>query len=198
MTFGAVSPLRLVALLSLWPFRAGVAQTASAPPLAIPAGLSVLPDGRIEPEEWRDAREIVAAPDVRLYLKRDERFLYVAVVRSQPAIFGVNLYLRTDGAAESLNLHASAKLGERRGRTGTWPEWTWWNNAGWAANVARGESFEERRFLPDTAKEFQIRLSRLPARSFALSVDLETATGSIPLLAEAPERDGMHWLALKL
>jgi hypothetical protein len=60
------------------------------------------------------------------------------------------------------------------------------------------ESFEERRFLPDTAKEFQIRLRRLPGREFALSLDVETAYGAMALLPEAPERDGLHWLTLRL
>jgi hypothetical protein len=122
-----------------------------------------------------DARELAAAPDARLYLKHDDQFL-----------------------AEYLNLHASAKLGERRGRGGAWPEWVWWNNEGWAANLTRAESFEARRFLPDTVKEFQIRLRRLPGREFALSLDLETADGAMPLLPDAPERDGLDWLHFRL
>jgi hypothetical protein len=164
----------------------------------IPAGRAALADGRLEPGEWADARELAAAPDVRLYLKHDDEFLYLAVVRAQPAFFGVNLYLGVAETADYLNLHASAKLGERRGRAGAWPEWDWWNNEGWAANLTRGVSFEERRFLPDTAKEFQIRLRRLPGREFALSLDLETADGATSLLPEAPERDGLHWLTFRL
>jgi len=204
MTLGAISRLLVAVALTCAPLGAGGAQartiaTPSArPALTIPLGRAILPDGRVDADEWRDARAIDAAPDVRLYLKRDDQFLYVAVVRSAPAIFGVNLYLAASDTARSLNLHASAKLGERQGRAGAWPEWVWWNNAGWTANVARGESFTERRFLPDTAKEFQIRLSRLPARGFGLSLDLETAQGTTPLLTGAPTREGLHWLALQL
>jgi hypothetical protein len=170
----------------------GAAQATVSRPLAIPAGRPVLVDGRVEPGEWWDARELAAAPDVRLYLKHDSQFLYVAVVRAQPALFGVNLYIGTDTAADYLNLHASAKLGERRGRGGAWPDWAWWNNDGWAANVARGVTFETRRFLPDTAKEFQIRLARLPGREFTLSVDIETNHGAAPLLAAAPTGAAVH------
>jgi hypothetical protein len=47
-------------------------------------------------------------------------------------------------------------------------------------------------------KEFQIRLRRLPGREFALSLDLETADGAMPLLLDAPERDGLHWLHFRL
>jgi hypothetical protein len=189
--------LLLGAVLAGLPLRVAVGQAGAPRPVRIPAGRAALADGRLELGEWADARELAAAPDVRLYLKHDDQYLYLAVVRAQPAIFGVNLYLDAAETADYINLHASAKLGERRGRVEAWPEWAWWNNEGWAANLTRAVSFEERRFLPDTVKEFQIRLRRLPGREFALSLDLETADGATPLLPEAPERDGLHWLTLR-
>jgi hypothetical protein len=192
------SHLLLGAAMAGGPVLVAVGQARAPRPVVIPAGRAALADGRLEPGEWADARELAAAPGVRLYLKHDDQFLYLAVVRAQSAFFGANLYLSAPGAADYLNLHASAKLGERRGRAGAWPDWTWWNNEGWAANLTRGDSFEERRFLPDTVKEFQIRLRRLPGREFALSLDLETAEGATPLLPEAPERDGLHWLTVRL
>lgn len=167
-------------------------------PLAVPLGRSILADGRIDPAEWDDASTIDAGAELRLLVKRDDRFLYVAVVRDSPLVFGINLYLAAPGAADYLDLHASAKLGERRGHAGAWPEWTWWTNVGWAANVARADSFQPLRFLPDTAKEFQIRLDRLPAGAVALSADVETAQGTTALLPQAPVRDGLHWLVLRL
>jgi hypothetical protein len=188
----------LVVLVVCLPAATGAAQSGPANALAIPHGRAVLADGRLEPEEWRDAREVPAAAEARLFLKRDDQFLYVAVVPTTPALFGVNLYLGEGDAPAYLNLHASAKLGERRGRAGAWPEWTWWNNAGWAANVVRLDSFDDRRFLPDSAKEFQIRLDRIPSSAFTLSVDLERAQGTTPLRFDAPERDGLHWLTLRL
>jgi hypothetical protein len=175
VSFHASVLLLLGAALTGEPIRAPVRETAGPRPAVIPRGQAALADGRLEPGEWTDARELAAAPDARLYLKHDDQFL-----------------------AEYLNLHASAKLGERRGRGGAWPEWVWWNNEGWAANLTRAESFEARRFLPDTVKEFQIRLRRLPGREFALSLDLETADGAMPLLPDAPERDGLHWLHFRL
>jgi hypothetical protein len=177
--------------------RAATAQSAVPRPLAVPSGRSILVDGRVEAEEWRDARSVAAGPGVRLLLKRDARFLYVAVARTESAVFGVNLYLGAPHGVDYLNLHASAKLAERRGRAGAWPDWVWWNNAGWTANVARGEDFERRRFLPDDAKEFQIALRRLPAHDFVLSLDIESAAGATPLLVDLPERDGLHWLTLR-
>jgi hypothetical protein len=195
---GTTHRLLLRVLLACVPLGIAEAQNARPPVVTVPVGRSILIDGRAEPEEWADARTIVAAPDVELHLKRDARFLYVAVVRARPVVFGVNLYLGAPGATEYLDLHASAKLGERRGRMGGWPEWSWWNNADWAANVTRGESFEQRRFLPDSAKEFQIRLSRLPGQEIVLSLDVETAQGTTPLLQQGAERDGLRWITLRL
>jgi hypothetical protein len=198
MSLPTFAHLLLGAALAGLPLRVTVGQEGIPRPVSIPAGRAALADGRLEPGEWADARELAAAPGVRLYLKHDEQFLYLAVVRAPQAFFGVNLYLGAGETADYLNLHASAKLGERRGRAGAWPDWAWWNNDGWAANLTRGVSFEERRFLPDTAKEFQIRRRRLPGREFVMSLDLETADGVTPLLPEAPERDGLRWLTLRL
>jgi hypothetical protein len=198
MSLGTFTRLLLGAALAGLPLRLATGQAGAPRAVRIPAGRAALADGRLEPGEWADARELAAGPDVRLYLKHDEQFFYLAVVRAQAPFFGVNLYLGAADTADYVNLHASAKLGERRGRAGAWPDWAWWNNEGWAANLTRGVSFEERRFLPDTVKEFQIRLRRLPGREFALSLDLETADGTTPLLPEAPERDGLRWLTLRL
>jgi hypothetical protein len=198
MSLRIFARLLLGAALVCLPLRLAVSQAGAPRPVRIPAGRAALADGRLESGEWADARELAAGPDVRLYLKHDDQFLYLAVVRAQPQIFGVNVYLGAADTADYVNLHASAKLGERRGRAGSWPDWAWWNNEAWAANLTRGVSFEERRFLPDTVKEFQIRLRRLPGREFALSLDLETSEGATPLFPEAPERDGLHWLTLRL
>ncbi|HEU4565178.1 MAG TPA: hypothetical protein VFS05_11035 [Gemmatimonadaceae bacterium] len=194
----ALSLLLAVVVAVSVPVSPALAQSPAERALAVPTGRAVLPDGRVEPGEWRDALEVTAAPDVKLYIKRDSLFLYIAVVRETPRLFGVNLYLGAPGAAEYLNLHASAKLGERTGRGGAWPEWAWWNNAGWAANVGRIDTFEPRRFLVDEAKEFQIRLHRLPAGELALGADLEGTEGVTPLFTKAPARDGLHWITLRL
>src|SRR6202011_819812 len=145
-------------LLSLPP-----AATPGRDSVTVPQGRSVLLDGRVEETEWEDAKVVLIAHGLRLLLKHDSAYLYVAVLPAEPRTFGVNLYLApSDTILPYLNLHASAKLGERTGTRTSWPEWRWWNNTGWSANVARFNSFERERFLPDVAKEFQIALTRLP------------------------------------
>ncbi len=164
----------------------------------IPHGHGILIDGRLEATEWADACEIRVTPAYRLLVKYDTAYLYLAVVRSTPTVFGVNLYLALPESAAYLNLHASAKLGERLGHRGAWPDWVWWQNRSWSANVERFNAFTGERFLPDTVKEFQIGLARLPASHFLLTFDVETTDVREQPVVTGLTRDGVHWIALRL
>jgi hypothetical protein len=189
--------LTLVALLT-FQSRTSFAQSTAPQSITVPKGRLVLLDGRLGPEEWRDARKVEVSSSVSLYLKQDDQYLYVAVEHKTPMVFGVNLYFDTGDPHRYLNLHASAKLGERYGHSGEWPEWAWWNNEGWAANVARAISFEERKFMPDAAKELQISRTRLGKSRLLMRLDIETSSGAQDMPEEGLERDGKHWLELKL
>jgi hypothetical protein len=189
-----LSLVTLFITLSLTTF----AQSSATQAVTVPKGRLELLDGRLGSEEWRDARKVAVSPSVSLYLKRDNQYLYVAVEPKAPMLFGVNLYFETDDPHKYLNLHASAKLGERYGHSGQWPEWVWWNNNEWAANVARFNAFEGQRFLPDAAKELQISRSKLGRSRFLMRLDIETSSGAQDMPEIGVERDGKHWLELKL
>jgi len=165
--------------------------------IAVPKGKHVLVDGKLGPSEWADARRVVASDSVTVYLKRDASYLYVAVQPKEGA-FRIDLYFDRDDEARILDLHASAKLGEREGSFGQWPEWTWWNNRGWAANIVRVASFEPREFLADEAKEYQIEVGRLGARRVWLSVDAQAGDKTLSIPSEGPQRHGRRWLELQL
>jgi len=172
-------------------------QSAGHSLLTVPKGRLVMLDGRVEPDEWKDAREVRVSPSVLVYLKQDSEYLYVAVKPAKPRVFGVNLYFDNGDRRGQLNLHASAKLGERYGRSANWPEWKWWNNRGWAANVGRVDSFEQRSFLPDEAKEFQISLGRIRGTLLAIRLDIESVQGTEEMPEEGAIRDTRHWLDLR-
>lgn len=156
----------------------------------------MLLDGRIETGEWDDAVAVALSPNDEMRVKRNGEYLLVAVRPSTPLVYGVNLYF-TSGQ-QLLNLHASAKLGERVGTFDAWPDWRWWNNTAWVANVTRVDDFEKRTFLRDDAKEFQIRVSKLRTGELLLAVDLETRDGATPLPVTGLERFGKRWLRLAL
>jgi hypothetical protein len=99
-------------------------------------------------------------------------------------------------------LHASAKLGERRFQNGAWPEWIWWNNQGWVANVSRVDSFEKRTFLPTNAREYQIRKSRFPGREWKVMIEFLTPAEpewkTTPYPAGCVNSNTKGWLVLRL
>jgi hypothetical protein len=189
----------LIALgLALSPIRLQ-ARCAGPERATIPHGHAILIDGHLETTEWDDACEIPVTSNYRLLVKHDTAYFYIAVVRSTAAVFGVNLYLASPQSSSSyLNLHASAKLGERVGRRSSWSDWVWWNNRRWSANVERFNAFTGQRFLPDTTKEFQIALDRLPGTRFLLTFDIETPDGTEQPAAKGPIQDGVHWIPLQL
>jgi len=162
---------RTAARASTMTLAGGLALTAAtkaaAQELAVPAGGSVLADGRLDAAEWADAARHRFADGTRLLAKRHGDYLLLAVQAPAPEAFGVDLYLRLPEGL--VNLHASAKLAERKalpaaeaGAAARFPDWVWWNQQGWVANTARIGDFQPRlSFLPDEAKEFQIRLDRL-------------------------------------
>ena len=165
--------------------------------IAIPNGGHVLIDGKLNPGEWADARRVAASDSVTLYLKRDAHYLYVAVKPTGGA-FSVDLYVDRGPGTRILDLHASAKLGEREGAFEQWPEWGWWNNREWVANVVRVASFEPRAFLTDEAKEYQIGIKRLGAKRIWLSADVQIGKEIRAVPSEGDERYARHWLKLRL
>lgn len=190
-----VKPLGKLALILSCAAMLGAAPAPSA--IRVPWGKHVLLDGRISAGEWKDAKEIAASPNVRIYLKRSGAYLYVGVKPAAAASFGVDLYLDSgEGAVQ--NLHASAKLAERRGNEGAWPEWQWWNNKDWTANVARGQVFEEKNFLTDEAKEFQISMKKLMQGTVYMSLDLHDEHGTQKVPKDGFERNLRYWIALRL
>src|SRR5215813_12228644 len=96
----------------------------------VPMGKHILIDGKVDEKEWADAKQIQASPATSLYFKRDNAYLYLAVKPSTPARLSIDLYFRGSEAEKVLDLHASAKLGEREGPLDRWPSWVWWNNRG--------------------------------------------------------------------
>ena len=145
--------------------------------LRVPEGKAVMIDGQISPGEWDDARKLPLNGGARLLVKRHEDYLLVGVELSPGASGFVDLFLSPE-SRQILDFHASAKLGERSLENGSWPEWSWWNNRLWVANVSRVDSFDQRRFLPDHAREFQIQLSRFGSKRLLLRLMLSLASQS--------------------
>lgn len=182
-------------VLGLLIFGAGALRAESAT-VPVPVGRPALPDGRCSPQEWGDAREVVLSESAKLLVKQAGEFVFVCVAFARPAMSGLDLYLTPTGG-DLHNLHASAKLGERVLRNGVWPEWTWWGNQGWTANVMRVDSWEPRSFLPDEAKELQIRRDRFAGSTWRVRIEVQGDLAVVyPPGTTSLKNDG--WLVLEL
>lgn len=136
-------------------------------------GKLVMVDGKLEANEWSDASVVELPGLARFYAKTCGPYVFLALELTQSNDGAVDLYL-SPGARDIYDLHASAKLGERQLEKGTWPDWSWWNNTDWVANVTRPDSFENRTFLPTKVREFQILRSRFPGNPWRVMFEVLT------------------------
>jgi hypothetical protein len=173
-------------------------QTLSAQEISVPkASRPVLLDGKFHLKEWQDARLITVSDSLELYLKQDRDFLYWCLRGRGQQLFGVDFYIAFRDSL--VNLHASAKLGERIYHNGSYGEWDWWNNQLWSANVARINSFQGQRFLKDEIKEFQLDKERVRDSPLLMMFQLDQPGEKPPAFPagaqpESPEK----WIKLKL
>jgi len=174
-------------------FRLQVPHTTSA----------VMIDGVLSPGEWQNSKAMEVPGVAILYFQQSADFAYIAVQYQNSTSGIVDLYL-SPSEGEVYNLHASAKLGERKLGANGYPDWTWWNNHGWTANVSRVDSFEKRTFLPATVREFQIRRARFPSPTWRLRLELTAMNANSEPQATTVSPPGatgksiVDWLALDL
>ena len=128
-------------LLPLVLALAAVGEPAPGLTLAVPKGRAILVDGEIGGREWSGAGRLGLADSLTLHVQQTDDYVYLAVQPARPVFLAVDLYLQPASGPE-INLHASAKLGERFREEGKWPAWKWWNHHGWTANFARATSFD--------------------------------------------------------
>jgi hypothetical protein len=135
---------------------------------------SVMIDGRFHESEWRGAKSIDVNDSLTLYFQQDVENIYWCVRGKfkTPKLTSIDFYITS--AVGLMNLHASAKLGQRQIQTTIeYGEWNWWNNQQWIANVVRPDNWEKRTFLNDESKEFQVRKNLFVNRSVSLMFTIE-------------------------
>jgi hypothetical protein len=85
----------------------------------------------------------------------------------------VDIYLTSPGQKMRVNLHASAKLGERVWDR-AWPEYSWWNERGWSTQLNGFQAMTEGRptFHATPEKEFQLSLARFGKGEWRLMAEV--------------------------
>jgi hypothetical protein len=166
----------------------------------VPFGNYVMIDGHFKPMEWCDAaRQTI--PDVAdIFFSQTGEFIFICIHFLQGRFGIVDVYLAEDDASP-VNLHASAKLGERVLQGATWSSWDWWNNVDWIANVSRVVSFQDRTFLPEDVRVFQIRRSRFSGEQWQVFFRLTCLNDEnqevVAFPPQASDLDTNRWLSLR-
>lgn len=167
----------------------------------VPRGNPVMVDGNLEQAEWDDALVTDIPELMRVRVKQSDQYVYLAVELENRDDGVLDLYL-SPSAGSVYDLHASAKLGERRLTGHVWPAWEWWNNAGWVANTSRVESFEKPSFLPTRTREFQISRSRFPGHEWKIMFEVTTPAKPERKISSYPSgsksTDPTGWVRLAL
>jgi hypothetical protein len=138
----------------------------------------------------------------RLYIKISEDFVYVAVQFPAGRSGFTDIYITSEDGG-IYNLHASAKLGERRLDGGKWPEWSnWWEQPGVGGERSQVDSFEKRTFVPAGVREYQIERSRFVSREGRLMLDMsmESQGGKYTVVrfpASASDCNREKWLRVQ-
>lgn len=161
---------------------------------------SIMLDGKLETGEWDKALKLRVNDSLDLYFQQDAANLYLCLANpyGQPTLMGVDFYLEADDK-RLVNLHASAKLGERRLKGQDYGDWNWWNNRLWYANVVRFGNDTGPRFLFDEAKEFQIRKGLIKGKKFKLMLEISYPPyRSTTYPKDASPVNSEKWLVLSL
>ena len=164
---------------------------------------AVMIDGKLSDAEGKDAARVAVPNTANLYIKQAAGFVYFAVEFTGMPSGIVDLYL-SPGNGHIYDLHASAKLGEREPQGGKWPDWLWWNNRDWVANVSRVDSWGKRSFLPEPVREFQLLRVRFPASVWRLRLELRAMTAqsqtasTVVFPPGTGDQDVKDWLVLDL
>ena len=170
--------------------------------VVLPRGRPVMVDGKVSPGEWTDASRMEMPQGAHLYLKQADGYVYLCVELPAGESGFVDLYL-SPGDTRIYDLHASAKLGQRLVSDGPPTEWkNWWNNEGWVANVSRVDSFDQKRFLPENVREFQLDSSSFSGQEWRIMVEVSLARGEEYTTFRFPEKADKSrpegWIPIRL
>lgn len=159
-------------------------------------------DNRFVEGDWTDAVQVDIGHSSRLYVKQDQSFIYLAIVVPSGKDCISDLFL-TDSGQNAVDLHSSAKLGEREA-TDKEATWSWWNNRDWTASVSRPDSSDLRSFLQQNVREYQIRRTRFSGTVWHLRVEVgirdngKEGFSSFVFPEGTPASDSKRWLQLRV
>lgn len=159
----------------------------------------VVADSKIGVKEWDNVFKVQVNDTIYLYFKQDTHNIYwcLHAKSTPPALVAVDFYIETFEGL--LNLHSSAKLGERLLKSNQYGNWDWWNNKDWWATVSRIDNYEQRKFLKDEVKEFILSKQRFNAKYFKIMFEIVFPENLIMKFPnESKITDSSKWFIIEL
>jgi hypothetical protein len=167
-----VAALSSVLIASLTPVFSFAQSEDPAVRVTVPrTSPAIMVDGVFSSGEWNSAAKVELPQVANIYFQTSAEFVYIAIEFTRSPSGMVDLFV-SPANGQVYDLHASAKLGERQLNRSGYPEWVWWTNRDWTANVSRADSFEKRTFLPTRVREFQLRRARFGGNSWRIRFEL--------------------------
>ncbi len=193
-----------IAILALALFHSTAAQAQGS--ITPPRGSDILLDGKCVDDEWSDAKTVASNQGHSIRIKRSDRYLFMCIIYPENASGTFEGYLVSEKQPIPLNIHVSAKIGDREWQGDKWPKWDWWAAEGWWSTPSRYNSAQEgeRRFLRNPAREIQFDLDHFGRSGWKIMFDLyygqnvDGTYGLVPLPAGAKFNDQSSWFELNL
>ncbi len=186
-----VSVLFIVSLCS-----SAVSENVAAQSMSVPAGKTVLSNGFFSATEWMDANKLEISDSLEIFVKRDDRYLYLGLRTPSSSHTGIDLFLATSEASRH-HLHVSSALSEAVYSDSGWSNPKWEENTWWIANkIGLYQDDSGRRTSEPEGFEFQISLDMLNTRDLYLALHLKRPDLKYPTVIE--DAGTSNWLRLLL
>jgi hypothetical protein len=162
----------------------------------VPTGKHILVNGKFPGDEWNDAFKKPVDEDLLVYLKQDEKYLYLGIQFLKVKHTGIDLYL-ADSPGNRRMLHISAALGEKEFVDSLWRDTVFGQNYLWTGNVINMyiEDGKSKIVEPD-GFEFQIDKKMFSGKLWYVMMHLKRPEKIYPTLAT--NLDITQWLRINL
>ena len=154
---------------------------------------SIMVDGFIGKEEWRESKEVFIDSENKILLKEDDTYLYLAIKSKKTKPLYIDMFVSLENSI--VNFHASSQLGDRILTDTSWtdaePETRWGYNKDWVANTVkfdrakmkelREKNFEgslmEEACMSYDGMEFQFNKASWPINNKKFRIEIRNMVG---------------------
>jgi hypothetical protein len=162
----------------------------------IPTGKHIMVNGKFPGDEWNDALKKPMDEACLIFLKQDEKYLYIGIEFLKEKHTGIDLYL-ADSPGNRRMLHVSSALGEKEFVDSLWRDTVFGQNYLWTGNVIN-MYFEDgkNKIVEPDGFEFQIDKKMFPGKQWYVMMHFKRPEKIYP--TSATDLDITRWFRINL